>query len=525
LALVVVVDGLGSDLLLRNRPRLSRGLAALTGGGAFYPYARYGFAEPSTAPGHTTLVTGADPWRHGVVSNRVMDRAAGRMQGIFADPAHPVLEAPLAPADDVSPERLLAETVGDRVRLTSGGRGKVVALSGKARSAIPLAGRGGQAWWFHEGTGRFVTGTWYAKEAPAWVRAFNEGRPADRAHGERWTLALPFERYAGQDDRPFEEDFQGMGRTFPHPLTGGADRPGPASYAALAASPLLDALVVDLALQALQGEGLGRDEVPDLLAVSLSALDPVVHHHGPSSLEAQDALVRLDAQLARLLEAAARAAGGRDGLLVVLTGDHGGAPLPEEWAAAGMDAGRVNPNTLARGLERELAQRFGAEVRAVVDETDVYLTGPLLEARRADLPAVRRAAAQWLQAQPGILTSLPREDLFAPGQPDPHGVLAALRRGYFPERSGDVLLVARPFHPVLSSAGGTTHGMPWAYDSQVPLVLHGRGVRPGLYRQEVAVTDVAPTLAALLEVGMPASSEGAVRVEALAPPPPERSRR
>ncbi|MCI0569891.1 MAG: alkaline phosphatase family protein [Myxococcaceae bacterium] len=513
LAVVLAVDSLGSDALLRNRPRLKKGLATLLDGGAFFPYARYAFAEPSTGPGHATLSTGANPWRHGVVSNRIFNRATLRVENIYADPSHPVLEAPLSPTEDVSPERLAAETLADRVRLSTQGRGKVVSLSGKARAAVSLAGRMGQAWWFHDQVGRFVTGTWYAKEFPTWVRAFNEKRPADRYHGKTWTLALPEKEYVGEDDRPFETDHAGLGRTFPHPLRGGAEKPGPQSYLALVGSPYLNELLVDFARAALEAEKLGQDGVPDVLAVSFSGVDNVYHAYGPYSLEYQDALVRLDAQVATLLEAAAKAAGGKENLVVVLTGDHGGAAIPEEWAAAGMPASRVDSVRLQEGLRKELSTRFSVDVTVSVDETDVYLAGKALEDKRVDMAAVRRAAAQWLEAQPHVRAAVAKDDLAS--APDRSGVMTALRKGFYPGRSGDVLLVLEPFHVFMSGSTGTNHGMPYAYDSQVPAVFYGRGVKPGVYRQDIDATDIAPTLAALLEVGMPAEAEGTVRAEAL----------
>jgi hypothetical protein len=305
-----------------------------------------------------------------------------------------------------------------------------------------------------------------------------------------------------------------MGRTFPHPLSGGGRGPGPASYAALAASPLSGELLVDFARAALQGEALGRDEVPDVLAVSFSGVDYVYHHFGPYSVEMQDALVKLDAQLSELLQAAEKAAGGRGNLLVALAGDHGGAAMPEEWARSGMPGARVAPARLQQGLLEALQGRFGPDLLVGLDETDVYLGARTREAAaRVDSAEVRRAAARWLAQQPQVRLAVARDDLFHAA--DPGGFLPALQKGYFRGRSGDVLLVLQPFHVATGTQHGTNHGMPYTYDTQVPLVLYGAGVKKGHYRQEIDATDVAPTLSALLEMGMPALSEGQVRSEAL----------
>ena len=512
LTLFIAVDALGTDLLLRARPQLRSGLAQLIDRGAFYPDVRYQQAQVATAPGHSVLSTGAYPWRTGVVGNRLMNRGTGKEEPVFWDATHPVLEAP-AGMEDVSPEALLAETLSDHLRLFTGGRGKAIALSGKARASIALAGRLGQAFWFNEQVGRFVTGTAYMKELPAWLRTLNERRIPDAAFGTDWTLALPTRDYLGEDDRPFEAPGFGMGRTFPHPLKGGAPAPGAPSYAAFASSPLANDLLLQAAKAVIAAEGLGKDEVPDLLSVSFSATDLVYHQYGPYSWEMQDALVRLDRQIGELLAAAEKAAGGRQNLLVVLSSDHGGAALPEEWIAAGINATRVKPSVLRQGLAQELQNRFGAQVLLGLVDRDVFLNAKVLAEKKLDPAVVRRAAADWLARQPGVVLAASQDELES-GQ-ELSGFLPALRRSHYPGRSGDVTFLMKPYTVLTEQDSGTTHGEPYAYDNQVPLVLYGKGVKPGLYRMQVHASDVAPTAAMLMEMGAPASAEGEPRVESI----------
>ena len=514
LTLFITVDALGTDLLLRNKPRLKGGLRQLVDSGAFYPYATYEYAETRTAPGHATLATGANPWRHGIVDNRVINRATGKPERVFPDPEHPVLEAPPS-ADDVSPTNLMAETLGDKLRLTTREQGKAIALSGKARSAIPLAGRLGQAYWYDETVGKFVTGTWYTKELPGWLKDFNASHPPTSWFGKSWEPLLPRTEYLGEDDRPFEGDHYGMGRTFPHPLTGGLTSPGPQAYTAFAISPLSLDHVVRAARAAIDGEGLGKDEVPDLLAVSFSATDRVFHQYGPTSWEMQDALYRLDKAVGDLVALAEKAAGGRGNLLVVLSADHGGATVPEQWATSGVAAQRVNPATLSKELTEALRAQLGGDITATVEELDVYLGGKTLEGGKVDGAAVRRAAAAWLARQPAVVLAVARDDLFT--TPDVAGLVEPLRRGYYPGRSGDVLFVLKPFHVISAETTGSNHGTPYTYDRQVPFILAGKGVKPGVYPQEISTTDVAPTVAALMEMGFPSSTEGKVRAEAINP--------
>ena len=512
LTLFITVDALGTDVLLRSRAHLKGGLALLLDKGALYPDVRYEQAFVATAPGHAILSTGAYPWRTGIVGNRVMNRTSGKEEPIFWDSAHPALEAPPG-VDDVSPEALQAETLADHLRLFTNGRGKAIVLSGKARAAIALAGRLGQPFWFNEQVGKLVTGTAYAKELPGWVRIFNDRRLPDGYFGTEWGLLLPAKEYVGDDDRPFEAPAYGMRRTFPHPLNGGASAPGPASYAALNASPFGNELLVQAAKAAILAEGLGKDDVPDLLAISFSATDFIEHHFGPYSWEMQDALVRLDKQLTDLLAAAEKAAGGRQNLLVILSADHGGAALPEEWIAAGIASTRVKPSVLRQGLGNELQARFGTPLLLGVVDQEVYLNGKAVTDKKLDPVAVRRAAAEWLGRQPGIAVAVTRDELES--NQGCGGFLPALRRGHFPERSGDVSFVLKPFTVLGDEDAGTGHGQPYAYDNQVPLVLFGKGVRPGLFRLQAHASDVAPTTALLMEMGAPASAEGEPRAESI----------
>ena len=512
LTLFITVDGLGSDTLLRHHRSLRGGLGQAIANGAFFPSVRFEYAQASTAPAHATLTTGANPWRHGVVSNRIWNRQSGRVERIFFDADHPALEAPPS-EDDVSPQNLMAETLADSLRIATRMRGKAIALSGKARASIPMAGRLGQGWWFNEEVGKFVTGTWYAKELPRWARALNEKNPANVAFGKTWGLSLPEKSYLGEDDRPWESDWFGLGRKFPHPIGAGMSSPGPAYYAALASTPLAGDLLVQMARAAIDGEQLGRDEHPDLLFVGLSWFDPVFHSFGPNSWEIQDALVNLDRQVGELVAAAERAAGGRQNLLVLITADHGMAAIPEEWTAAGLPARRVNPTALQQGLSAELKRKFKADLFLGMDETDVYLNARAIAERSLDGAAVRRAAAHWLQSQPGIGLALARDDLFS--STDHAGFARALRVGYFPERSGDVLFFLDEHAVFIEENTGTSHGTPYSYDAVVPLVLLGKGVRAGVYRAEIPAVDVAPTVASALEIPLPSKCEGRARGEAL----------
>ena len=511
LTLFITVDALGTDVLLRNRAHFRSGLQRLLSKGAFFPNARYEQAETVTATGHAILSTGAYPWRTGVVGNRTVNRATGKAESIYTDPGHPVLEATKG-SGDTSPERLMSETLSDRLRMFTQGRGKALAIAAKGRAAIGQAGRLGTPWWFSEEVGKFVTGTYYAKEFPAWVKAFNEKKIPDGYFGTQWELLLPATEYVGEDERSFERDWAGLGRTFPHPLSGGLAAPGAKSREALQTSPMMGDVLVQFAKAAMDGEHLGQDTVPDVLFVSFSPIDRVYHEYGPFSWELQDALARLDRSIGELVTAAEKAAGGNQNLLVVLAADHGGAAVPEEWLAAGMPGRRVAPKELAVTLNEALAKKFGAPLCLGIEGIDVYLDAKTIEAKKLPGPEVRRFTAQWLETQGQALVAVARDDLNAADER--LGYARALRLSYYPERSGDVLMVQRPFS-VLAEEEATAHGQPFAYDAQIPVVFSGRGVKPGFYPLEIHPVDVAPTVTTLWGMGYPAQCEGVPRAEAI----------
>ncbi len=512
LTLFITVDSMGSDALLRHRERFKGGFGKLLSQGALFPAVRYEYAETVTAPGHATLVTGANPWRHGAISNALWDRTRNEMVPVFADPDYPTLETPPG-ARDSSPRNLMSENLSDRLRLATGMKGKSVSISGKGRSAIAMAGRLGQAWWFSESVGKFVTGTWYTKAFPEWVKAWNAKKVPESFFGKSWTLSLTEKGYTGADDLAWESDWYGLGRVFPHPLTGGLSSPDTEFYKALASSPEMNEVLVGIAKAAIEGEQLGRDAHPDLLSVSFSNVDRIYHLYGPYSWEYQDALLRLDRSIGELVAAAEKAAGGRQNLLIVVTADHGGAAIPEAWASTGLPAVRRDSNALARELEKYLQQRFGADLVLGIEEVDVYLDDKAIAAKRLDGAEVRRAAAEWLSRDASVAFAVARDDIEGPGEHA--GYLRALRLGFYPGRSGDVLFVMRPYHVLTEDKDGTSHGTPYSYDNQVFLLLAGRGVKPGEYPQEISATDVAPTVAALLGMIPPAMSEGTPRAEAI----------
>lgn len=516
LVLLVVVDQFRADYLTRFGDLFGPGgFRRLLARGALWTDVAYDYVPTETAPGHAALATGAPPSATGIVGNTWYDRALGRTVTSVEDTAAPRLASGRPGA---SAHRLLASTFADELRLATGGRAKTIGVSFKDRSAILPVGRTATAaYWFDPVAGRMTTSRAYAAAHPSWVEAFAAAYPAARYAGRLWERLLPEAVYrdrAGPDEPPWERGAPEP--RFPHRLPARADS---TLFEELAYTPFADELVAAFAAAALRGEGLGRDTIPDVLAVSFSAVDYVGHRYGPYSQELMDAVLRVDRSLAALLDSV-DAVVGLDHTLVAVSADHGVAPIPEHAAALGLPGQRVGRASLRAPMVAALRAATGradAEryLRAFVGG-QIVLDREALRADGVDPDLAARALAAALERVPGLARCAAGVDLARTGDGDP--LLRKLRRGYHPARSGDVLCVAAPYVLVTDLPLGASHGSPYAYDTRVPLLLAGPGVRPGRYPEPATPLDLAPTVAALLGLPMPSSAEGRILREALSAP-------
>ena len=351
LVLQLTVDGLRGDLLDRYRNGLSPdGFRLLLERGTVFTNAHHEHANTETIVGHATLATGAHPSGHGMIGNVWYDRDARELAYNIEDPESPILltreeereGAQVDPAQKQSrtkgrsPRALLAATLGDTLAAFTAGGARVFGVGGKDRSAVSMAGRVGKAFWFSTDTGDFVTSRYYYDEYPGWAVEWNDRRQAESHAGKAWTLLNDQGTYllGDRDDRPYEVDLKGYGRTFPHAF-GSAEHPLFATR--LVVSPVGDRLTADFAKALVRAEQIGQDDVPDYLSVSFSGVDAVNHFFGPSSLENEDVVLQLDRTVADLLSFIDMAV-GLEHTLVVLSADHGMAEMPEYMTELGLEA-------------------------------------------------------------------------------------------------------------------------------------------------------------------------------------------
>lgn len=478
LVLLIVVDQFRHDYLTRFRDSYSGGLRQLLTQGADFTNAYLEHYPSVTAVGHATMLSGAPPSVSGIIGNDWYDRDDKKTVTSVSDSAVTALGGVAA----ASPHRLLVSTLGDELKMA--GRGsRVIGLSLKDRSAILPVGRMADgAFWYDMGSGAFGSSTWYAPDLPVWVKEFNARRTADGYAGKTW-----------------------VGGTLP--------AVGPKLYDAVYGSPFGNELLADLAEAALLAEKLGTHETTDLLTVSFSSNDAVGHKNGPDSPEVAEMAKRTDGVLARLLAAVDQKV-GLDRTLVILTADHGVAPLPEVMAQRRMPGGRLVRKDLVNPVEAALASAYGSgtwvEGRA---GSSLYLNRALIKDKKLDPRQVEETAARAAESIPHVYRAFTREQLFR-GDVPRNPWTSRLLAGFNPERSGDVEILLEPYW--VGGEKDASHGTPYSYDTHIPLVFMGPGVRGGRYDGAVAMNDIAPTLATMLEVETPSGSSGRVLSEMLA---------
>ena len=506
LVVLFVVDGLPQRQVTGYRDQLAPdGFARFLDRGAWFEQAHYGYAFTVTAAGHATVLTGAYPHRTGIIGNEWLDIPTGKAMYCTGDPAATYIGHETHALDGTSPRNLKVETVGDVLKRAEP-RAKVISVSGKDRGAILPAGRTGTAYMYMSGTGQFASSTYYMREHPAWVDAFNGARPADRWFKTQWQPLLPADAYARSvsDDQPW---YGPRGGRLPMALGNAADaKPGPAYYASLLRSPFADALTLEFARAAIAGEQLGADEVPDILAISLSGHDYVNHQWSAESRMSQDHLLQLDRLLQAFFADLDRTV-GRDNYVAVLTADHGFMPSPELSQAQGKASGRIVGSQLLAAVNGALEQRFHVpKLAAGMSASALVLDRKAIAARGLDFDAVADAAREALIAQPGLAAAYTRREL-QEGSRTRAPFFDQMRNTWHPDVSGDVQYVAKPYWMFGSSVA--THGSPYEYDTHVPILLWGPSwVQPGARSVRVETADIAPTVARLLRLPPPPASEG-----------------
>lgn len=529
LVVQITIDGLRADLLERYQQGFgNKGFKRLQRSGVSFNNAHYQHANTETIVGHATLATGAQPSVHGMTGNAWLDQQTGELAYNIEDPDYPLLPSRedaqtgtqvdpsqlLARTDGRSPRAMLADTLTDRLKAHYGGKPRIFAVSGKDRGAVAMAGQVGKAFWMSTDTGDFITSSYYYDVYPAWASDWNAQRQVEAQGGSSWELHKPIDSYVfgHQDDRPYEVDLRGFGRTFPHPF-GAAD--SPVLPTQVLVSPEGDRITVDFAETLIDAEQLGSREIPDYLGISLSGVDAVNHFFGPSSLENEDMLLRLDGLLAEFIDHL-DAQIGLEHTLIVLSADHGMAEMPEYMSELGFPAERLYPKHIIGVVNEAGSELYGIEeLSKFYFRPYLYLDHDKIAEAELDPTAVRSRIAAVLARHDGIHSASTREQL---QQLSDAPLQKQLRNNFHPQRSGDIYVVQMPYWFNFDEGPiAAMHGSPWRYDTHVPIIFAGAGLEASepVYR-EVQPADVAPTIAALLGLSGPGAASGEALPEVMA---------
>ena len=534
LVLQITVDALRGDLPQRQLHNMGKGgFRYLFDEGLYYRNANYMHANTETVVGHSSLATGAMPALHGMVGNVWYDRKLKRLVYNVEDDRYRLLGAGadvdesteidptqrVANADGRSPRALLTSTFSDELAYAFNGASKIFAVSVKDRGAIPMAGQAGKAFWFSKAKGEFVTSNYYYDRYPQWVLDWNHTGPSAAYGGKSWTLLRPERDYlfGADDDQPWEMDFPGFGRTFPHAWGTADDK---YFTTKLTISPAGDQLTLDFAKTLVAKEQLGKDAIPDYLSISFSSNDYVVHLFGPSSLEAEDVLLQLDRTLADLFSYIDKTV-GLEHTLIVLSADHG-APdaLPYLNKRGDSNAHYFDMNACMQGVRARLGDEKFRGVQGLLGEYAhpyIYLDQAVLKQAGLDSAAVSETVATLVRECPGVSTAVTTHD--TQYSTDRNRLLEGrIWNNYNARRSGDVYIVLDSDVYVNEMDGLTVasnHGSPWNYDTFVPIFFAGNGIESGSESRPVTPYDIAPTLSTRVGIKAPSGSVGSPLPEVL----------
>jgi predicted AlkP superfamily pyrophosphatase or phosphodiesterase len=488
LVVAVVIDQFRYDYLLRFRKDYNAGLARLLDHGAVFTDAHHIHYPTVTAVGHSTFLSGATPSSSGIIANEWFDRETGEVVTSVSDPATKLIGG-VPGATGSSPHRMLVSTVGDELKM-AGRDSKVIGVSIKDRSAILPAGHTADAaYWYDSDSNNWVTSSFFMADLPDWVKDVNRQRPFLKYLGANW---LPFDA-KNESATPFCTMVAGVENVR---FCGGIE-----------ATPWGNEMIEKFAERAVVEEKLGLHQDTDLLAMSFSSNDYVGHAVGPDAPEVRDISIRTDRLLGQLLDFIDQRVGAGN-TLVVLTADHGVAPVPEVNQARKMPGGRLLEAVMLHGVAAALTAQYGeGKWIAGGSEGALYLNRQLIREKKLNLAEVEESAAAVLRHMPHVFRVYTSSQL-ARGEVTGDYVSHAVLNGFFEKRSADVIVVQDPYY--LYGESGTSHSTPFDYDSHVPVIFMGAGIRAGEYDEKIAVNDIAPTLAAILRVEEPSGSIGRI---------------
>lgn len=504
----IVVDQMRYDYLNRFYDRYGDGgFKRMMNKGFNCKNNHFSYVPTYTAPGHASVYTGTTPKYHGIIGNDWYDKEAKASVYCAGDDRMQSVGVEGQEEGKMSPHRMITTTFSDENRLFTQMKGKTIGISIKDRGAVLPAGHTANAayWFYGEDKGYFITSTYYMESLPKWVQDFNSSNKA-KSYLKTWDTYYDISTYteSGTDLNDFEKGFKGKETaTFPYDLNALKDTNG--GYNILKTTPYGNSIIADFAIAALKGEELGQDEFTDVLAVSFSSTDYIGHNFGVNSKEIQDTYIRLDKDLERFFNALDSIV-GKGEYTVFLSSDHAAVEVPAYLKSLNIPAGYVDYKKQSQRLRDFMATEFGdAALIERISNDQIFLDRKKIKELNLDLEKVQKALVNELMTYPDISNAYSATVMNT--SQFTIGIEALLQKGFNQKRSGDVLYVYKAAY-TSSEPKGSAHGSGLNFDTHAPLLFFGKGIKHGATLEKTEITDIAPTISALLGISFPNASIG-----------------
>ena len=506
----LVVDQMRWDYLYRYYNRYSEGgFKRLLKSGFSFENAIIPYTPTVTAAGHACIYTGSVPAINGIVGNSWIERLTGKLMYCTADNT---VQSVGTKSDDgeMSPKNMFANTIGDELRFASNFKSRVFGIGLKDRGAILPAGHSANAaYWFDDATGNWITSTYYMNTLPTWVDEFNGQKMPDAYIKTGWNLLYNINKYDQSipDDNRFEKNIPGEKTvTFPHNFSSNEGK----DFISVRFSPFGNSFTLDFAKQMIVKEKLGATGQTDMLCISLSSTDYIGHIFGPQSIEMEDTYLRLDKELESFFANLDKTFTNKN-YIVFLTADHGAAYTPDYMKAMKQSAGTLMEANVKKTLNTALEEKFNAKnIIASALEYQLFLDNKLIDSLKLNRNEIEADIIKKLLAMPEVSNAFslnnPAQILL------PEFLKQRFVNGFFYNRCSDVQYILKPQYTD-GTGKGTDHGSWNPYDAHIPLLFFGNGLKQGKTNREVYMTDIAPTIAAMLKIQMPSGSVGKVLEE------------
>ena len=515
LVIGIVIDQMRYDYLTRFADRYGKdGFNRILKNGFSLENAHYNFIPTYTAVGHASIYAGTSPNNHGIISNNWYDKVLKKSIYCVDDANYKTIGNE-GIVGQKSPHRLYTTTVADQLQLAQNMQGKTIGIAIKDRSAIlPVGHTANAAYWYDAGNkNQWITSSFYMEELPDWVKAFNSNNKADAYLNEAWETLYDIKTYSQSraDNNIYENNLNGQENpVFPKNLKKLREQND--NFSLIKTIPAGNTYTIDFAKAVIKGEQLGKSEFTDFLAVSFSSTDYVGHRYGVASVETEDTYLRLDKDLGHFFNFLDTEV-GKENYTLFLTADHAAVHVPSYLQSLKIPAHYINTTKLKKFLS-DITQKYfnSKELIENVSNYQIFLNQEKIEALGFNKNTVAQRLADEVLSFDKIYKAVTARTLQTTNFTE--GIMHALQQGYNPKFSGDVLMI--PYPATLNyNRKGTSHGSGYSYDTHVPVIFYGNGIKKGASKKTYKIIDIAPTISNLLKIEAPNGTSGKIIEEVL----------